>query len=70
MVTRTSVVLETLGRLLMGANILKFNGIVHLVVGDVSVDSEGVCGDFVNFENLPVQSSKMLIRVEFVYVCS
>ena len=70
MVTRTSVVLETLGRLLVRANILKFNGIMHLVVGGVFVDSEGVCGDFVNFENLPVQSLKMLIRVEFAYVCS
>ena len=58
MVTRTSVVLETLGRLLMGVNILKFNGIVHLVVGDVSVDSDSA------------RSSKMLIGVGFVYVCS
>ena len=27
------------------------------------------CGDFVNLENLPTQSLKMLIKVEFVYVC-
>ena len=43
----------------MKANILKFNDIVHLVVGDVSVNSEA-----------PVMTSKMLIGVEFVYVCS
>ena len=29
-----------------------------------------VCGDFVNLEDLPAQSSKMLIRVGFAYVCS
>ena len=52
----------------METNILGFNNIVHSVVGDVPVDSE-VPGDFVNLENLPVQSSKMLVGVEFAYVC-
>ena len=30
----------------------------------------GVCGDFVNLEDLPAQSSKMLIEVGLAYVCS
>ena len=52
----------------MGVNILGFNGFVHSVVGDVPVDS--ACGDFINLEDLPAQSSKMLIGVGFGYVCS
>ena len=54
----------------MGANILGFNGVVHSVVGDIPVDSEAPMCDFVNLEDLPVQSSKMLIRIRFAYVCS
>ena len=53
----------------MGVNILEFNGIVLLVVGDVLIDSE-TFADFINLEDLLDQSSKMLIWVEFVYVCS
>ena len=47
----------------MGANILGFNGVVHSVVGDVSVDSE-----------TPVVTSSISriahIGVGFAYVCS
>ena len=35
-----SVVLRVLDSTLMEVNILKFNGIMYLVVGDVSVDSK------------------------------
>jgi hypothetical protein len=39
------------------------------VVDDVPVDSDrGACGDFVNLEDLPAQSSKMLIGVGFACV--
>jgi hypothetical protein len=40
------------------------------VVGDVPVDNECTYGDFVNLEDLPAQSSKMLIRVGFACVYS
>jgi hypothetical protein len=44
------------------------------MVGDVPVDSEApvvtTCGDFVNLEDLPAQSSKMLLKVGFAYVYS
>ena len=52
----------------MGANILGFNGVVHSVVGDIPVDSETSMCDFVNLENLPAQSSKMLVGIVFAYV--
>ena len=42
----------------MGANILRFNSVVYSVVGDVPVNSEA-----------SVMTSKMLIGVEFGYVC-
>jgi hypothetical protein len=41
------------------------------VVGDVPVGSErGACGDFVNLEDLPAKSSKMLLGVGFACVYS
>ena len=55
-------------RLSIETNILGFNDIVHSVVGDVPVDS--ACGDFINLEDLPAQSSKMLTGVGFAYVYS
>jgi hypothetical protein len=54
-------------RLTMRVNITGFNDIMLPVVGDVPVDTKVPVGDFVNLEDLPVQSSKMLIEVIFVY---
>jgi hypothetical protein len=42
-------------------NFLEFNGVVLPVVGDVR--QRGACSDFVDFEDLPAQSSNMLIEV-------
>jgi hypothetical protein len=50
------------------ANLLGFNGVVLTVVVDVPVDSDTSVGDFVNFEDVSAQSSKMLKGVEFAYV--
>lgn len=52
----------------MEANLLGFNGVVLTVVVDVPVDSETSVDDFVNFEDMSAQSSKMLKGVEFAYV--
>ena len=46
-----SVVLRVLDSTPVEVNILKFNGVVYLVVGDVSVDSKTL-RDFINFKNL------------------
>ena len=40
---------------------------MYSVISDVTVDSEA--SDFVNLEDLSAQTSKMLIEIEFVYVC-
>ena len=53
----------------MGANILEFNSVMFSGVGGDPVDSEvPIYGDFVNLEDLPAQSSKMLLGVGFAYV--
>ena len=52
------------------AKIPGFNGIVFSVVDDVTIDTASACSDFVNLEDLLVQSSKMLIGVGFVYMRS
>jgi hypothetical protein len=49
----------------MRANITGFNDIMRPVVDDVPVDTEASVGDFINLEDLQVQSSKMLIEVLF-----
>jgi len=46
-----SVVLRVLDSTPVEVNILKFNGVVYLVVGDVSVDSKTL-RDFINLKNL------------------
>ena len=53
----------------MGANILGFNDVVLLVVGDVSVDS-GASVMTYQSRGLSVHSSNMLIWVGFAYLCS
>ena len=52
----------------MGVNILEFNSVILSVVD--SHRQLGDCSDFVNFEDLPTHSSKMLIEIGFAYVCS
>jgi hypothetical protein len=53
----------------MGANLSGFNVFVLSMVGDISVDSEAsIYGDFNNLEDLPGQSSKMLLGVG-LHVC-
>ena len=54
----------------MEMNFVGFNGIVLLVVVDIFVDSEMPVVTFVNLEDSPDQSSKMLIEVGFVCMCS
>lgn len=51
-----------LARLFMGANFSGFNGIVLSRVG------RDARGDFVNLQDLPAQSSKMLIDIGFTCV--
>ena len=46
-----SVILRVLDSTPVEVNILKFNGVVYLVVGDVSVDSKTL-RDFINLKNL------------------
>ena len=68
-VTRASVASEVLGSTLQGKEYSRikrrcaFNGRRHFR------RQRDVCGDFVNLEDLLAQSSKMLIRVGFAYVC-
>ena len=50
-------------RLSMGANVLGFNGIVYLVVGDVPVDFF-----FIIFNEAPVVTSNLEDKI--VHVCS
>ena len=52
----------------MGVNILEFNSVILSVVD--SHRQLGDCSDFVNFEDLPAHSSKILIGIGFAYVCS
>ena len=59
-VTRVSVAHQVLGSISVEANILKFSGIV------LSRRQRGSCGDFINLKDLPTQSSKMLVEIEFV----
>ena len=50
-------------RLFMGANVLGFNGIVYLVVGDVPVDFF-----FIIFNEAPVVTSNLEDKI--AHVCS
>ena len=54
----------------MRANILKFNVVVLSMIGDVARRQRGTCDDFVNLDDLPAQSLKMLIGIWFAYVYS
>ena len=54
----------------MGTNFLRLNVILLIMVGDVPVDSEMPVVTFVNLEDSPDQSSKMLNEVGFVCMCS
>ena len=57
-------------RLLVRANILEFNSVGAFSGRRHSRRQRGACGDFGNLEDLSVQSPKMLIKVEFAFVCS
>ena len=46
----------------MGANILEFNSVVLSIVSDIPRRQRDAYGDFINLENLPSQSSKILIE--------
>ena len=69
-VTKASVVSEVMGSTPHGREYSRvkrryaFNGRRHFR------RQRDVCGDFVNLEDLPAQYSKVLIEIEFVYVCS
>ena len=54
----------------MGANFLGFNDISAFSGRRRGRRQRGASGDFVNLEDLPAQSSKMLIGVGFAYVRS
>jgi hypothetical protein len=51
------------------ANLSRFNVFVLSVVGDARRQRDA-CGDFVNLEDLPAQSSKMFLEVGFTCVYS
>ena len=68
-VTRASVAPQFLGPMSREIEFLEFNycfcsGRRH------SCRQRGACGDFINLEDLPAQSSIMLIGLEFAYVYS
>ena len=53
----------------MEENILKFNSVVLLVVGEVPVENETTI-ETLSISRICAQSSKMLIEIEFAYVRS
>ena len=70
MVTRASVAPEVLGSTPYGSEYSRILRRRAFSGRRCSHRQRGACGDFVNLEDLPAQSSKMLIGVGFVYVCS
>jgi hypothetical protein len=54
----------------MGANFSGFNGVCAFSDMRRTRRQRGACGDFVNLEDLPAQSSKMLLWVGFECVYS
>jgi hypothetical protein len=55
-------------RLLVCVNFPGFNGVCAFSGRRRSRRQRGACGEFVNLEDLPVQSSKMGLRVGFARV--
>jgi hypothetical protein len=51
----------------MARNLSGFNGVCFFSGRRRSCCQRGACGDFVNLEDLPAQSSKMLLGVGFAY---
>jgi hypothetical protein len=69
-VTRASVAPQVLGSTPHGSDFSGFNGVCAFSGRRRSRRRRGACGDFVNLEDLPVQSSKMLLGVGFACVYS
>jgi hypothetical protein len=57
-------------RLVVGANFSGFNGLCAFSGWRRSRRQRGACGDFVNLEDLPAQSSKILLGIGFACVYS
>jgi hypothetical protein len=70
LVIRAPVATQVLVRLPVRANFSGFNNVCAFSGRRRSRRQRDACGDFINLENLPAQSSKMIIRVEFACVCS
>jgi hypothetical protein len=64
-VTRVPVAPQSWVRLPVGANFSGFNGVCAFSGRRHSRRQRGACGDFANLEELPAQSSKMLLGVGF-----
>jgi hypothetical protein len=61
---------QVLGSTPVGANFSGFNGVCAFSGSRRSRRQRGACGDFVNLDDLPAQSSKMLLGVGFACVYS
>jgi hypothetical protein len=70
MVTRAPVAPQVLGSTLCGSEFSGFNGVCAFSGRRRSRRQRDACGDFVNLEDLPAQSSKMLLGVWFACVYS